>query len=106
MITLKVIYNKTVSLNSRVCDIESISMAFSRALDEGYIGVTKKCVPMIQIYTQRDVDQRITFYDSGRKMKEFVLPANSGLKELTVFHDLVKSFHEYTKTITAIDSLK
>ena len=106
MITLKVRYDKTVSLNSRVHDIENISMAFSRVLDEGYINVTKKCVPPIQIYTPRNVDQRITFYDSGRKMKEFVLPANSGVKTLITMGEQVKMFNEYAKTINAIDNLK
>lgn len=106
MITLKVRYNKTISLISNVCDIEHISMAFSRVLNEGHINLKKKCVPTIQICTPRNADQRITFYDSGRKMKEFVLPANSGIKALITIGEQVKTFNEYAKTVTAIDNLK
>ena len=106
MIKIKVRYNKTTSLSSRVCDIENISMAFSRVLNEGYINLTKKCVPPRQIYTPRDVDQRITFYDSGRKMKEFVLPANSGVDRLKTMYEQFKSFYEYTKTVESIGALE
>ena len=39
-------------------------------------------------------------------MKEFVLPANSGVKTLITMGEQVKMFNEYAKTITAIDNLK
>lgn len=106
MITVKVRYGKDTSLISRVSDLEHISLAYSKMLNEGYIGLIKKCIPeRIEIHTPREVNQRVTFYDSGHKMTEFVLPANSGVDRLETVYDQVKSFYEYAKTVESIDVL-
>ena len=52
------------------------------------------------------VQQKITFYRSGRKMKEFTLPAYSRRNVIMSMLDKVKTFSEYAKSIDAIDELK
>lgn len=81
-------------------------MSYSRVLDEGYLCLRYTDRKYDELRVPRDENQRITFYSSGRRMKEFVLPAGSGVDTLVNVTGQVKDFVEYAKSIESIGSLK
>lgn len=106
MVHVKIRYGKKTRYTTRPSFIKKVDMAYSRALDEGYLCLRYTDGIYDELRVPRDENQRITFYSSGRRIKEFVLPAGSGVDTLMNVTDQVKDFVEYAKSIESIDGLK